>query len=272
MSGLTPESSAIRMSAELEAKVAAASTAEEIKALMAQAALEQHLVERDVMNSSHLIPTALADHAPRSFAKVIVINGVKHVLEAPDELGLAQAETNLMRKLFSQPEETEETEQRRDASGRFVSQNDIEAEQQRLVESAELEGRFKRGEISTETYLIESGALDRALTQRQQESESFQSNWETGTQKFVARHPEWVGGDANRDTLGQIIVEHGMVDMNPLDALEKAYAIAQEENRLVENPAVTQWNAINEAQTPEQLRAALGIDRSYGVGRDIWGR
>lgn len=65
-------------------------------------------------------------------------------------------------------------------------------------------------------------------------------------------------------------MEHGMMDMDPLEALEKAYAIAQEEGRLVENPEVAQWKKIADAKTPEELKEILGYK---GTPRDsrMWG-
>lgn len=270
MSGLSPESSAIRMTPELEARVASATSAEEIKNIMAAAALEQHLVERDALNPSVFHETALAANAPKQFAKVININGKQIVLQAPDELSLAKEENALYRKLFEPTEDTT-TEQARDSNtGRFVSKADAEAEQARLVANAELDGKFKRGEIDTETYLIESGALDRALAQKETHEKDFVQSWEKATAEFVSRHPDWQGGDANRDVLGNLIIERGMVDMNPLEALEKAYAIAQEEGRLVDNPEVTQWKKIAEAKTPEELKEILGY---RGTPREsgMWG-
>jgi hypothetical protein len=118
MSGLGPNASAIRIDDEMARKIGA-SNAEEIKELMKAAALEQGLVTRDVMNPEVLHATPLADNAPRTVSRTLVINGVRHVLEGASDTELNQQEIQLHRRL--QNPEPEQQEPPRDESGRFVS-------------------------------------------------------------------------------------------------------------------------------------------------------
>jgi hypothetical protein len=138
----TPKDSAIRMTPELEAALRQAGP-EEMKRIFADAAVAQGLATRD-LDPNILIPTPLADAAPRRVGKVIVLNGVKHSLVANDEAALLEQENALYRQAM-QPAATEETqtEQPRNELGQFTT---AEAAANR----AELELRFKRGDIERE--------------------------------------------------------------------------------------------------------------------------
>src|SRR5260221_8503813 len=195
MSGLTPESSAIRTTPDIEQRLSECTNSEQIKAIMAEAALTQGLVTPDALNPTVLIPTALADHAPRSFAKAITINGTKHILEAADEAGLVAAETALYKSLFQQDASQE---QRRDpATGQFTTQTDKEAEEAEQVRLAEVEQNFKPGQITLNDYIEQSGAGDRVMQKRQQQETSERQDGEGATATFIQNHPEWQGGSDN---------------------------------------------------------------------------
>src|SRR6266849_6078460 len=113
----TPESSAIRMTPALQEEISKAQP-DEIKAILGRAALEQSLVTPDPYNPSLLHPTALADHAPRKFGKVVTINGVNYALEGGSPEELAHAETSLYQQVL----EKGDNGQARDAQGRFVAE------------------------------------------------------------------------------------------------------------------------------------------------------
>jgi hypothetical protein len=175
--------------------------------------------------------------------------------------------------------ETPADSSNRDANtGRFVSQTDKEQEEAEQVRLAELERSYKTGAITLDDYLVQSGAVDRVIQKRQQEETATVNDWTEATSTFLERHRDWPGTDKNRDILGQIIIENRWLDRDPLEALEAAYRIAQEQGRLVENPEVAaqQRSAalqqkIAECTDQNELRALLGYT---GVAREsgIWGR
>jgi len=116
--------SAIKVTPELEAAIAKATSTSEIISLMHQSAIEQGLVESTGMLERdradwflHRPVQAASTPAAKGVARTVVIDGVKHVLEAADEAGLVKAETELYRAALAK---TPTTEQTRDASGRFV--------------------------------------------------------------------------------------------------------------------------------------------------------
>ena len=277
MSGLTPESSAIRTTPDIERRLSECTNSEQIKAIMAEAALAQGLVTLDALNPSVMIPTELANHASQAFAKTLMINGQKFIVESPTEDGLVAAELEKMREIFGQSDASQD--QARDANtGRFVSKTDKEQEESEQVRLAELERSYKTGAITLDDYLVQSGAVDRVIQKRQQEQTATVNDWTEATSTFLERHRDWQGGDKNRDIISQIVIENRWLDRDPLEALEAAYRIAQEQGRLVENPEVVaqQRSAalqqkIAECTDPNELRALLGYT---GVAHEsgIWGR
>lgn len=266
----TPEHSAIRMTPSLEEQIASAGP-EEIKAILHQAAIDQKLAVPDAFSPEVLIPTALADNAPRKLGKVVVLNGVKHILEATDEAGLLRAESELYREAL-QPQQSDTAEplaQPRDSSGRFVS-----AEEAAALASLELD--FKRGSISTDEYLTRSGAIERHLEAqgispdalREVSNEQFAQSWASATEEFKSRHPEWAGGENNRDVIGQILADNNLVDAeDKVAALEAAYNAARENGLLVANPELELVDKINNARSFEEIRQTLRPESSGLFGR-----
>lgn len=257
----TPENSAVKVPAgsDLEKAIAAAPNAEVIISLLHNAAVAQHLCVPDLYDE-HLLhavePGSAA--AAHNLAKVVTINGQKHTLEAATETELLAKENTLLRETFStQPAAA--TEQPRDAAGKFVSAADqaqlTDAEQAEVFHRTELDLKFKRGEISAKTYIEQSGAVSEYLSERgidesalqEVSSQKFARSWESAAGEFKERHPEWLGGGANRDLLGQLILDNGLTESDPLEALEAVYDYAVKNNLLVENPQVTAQKSYEEA-------------------------
>ncbi len=273
----SPNDSAIQVTKSVEEQLQGATNAEQIKEIMRSASLEQNLVTRDW--DPNILNPVEPGTAPRGYAKTIVVNGVKTILEGATEEDLLSKETDFYRRTFGQSASTDtRTEQARDAAtGRFVEQTQTnEDDQAEIARLADLELKFKRGEISVKDYIQQSGALDEVLAEQglsvktlkdvvaEKQDARYQTNWKTATETFIARHPSWPGGDANRDLLGNIIVEQGWINEDPLEALEAAYQHAVANNLLVENPDVVAHQKISSANSLEQIREALGRGRSSG--------
>lgn len=164
------------------------------------------------------------------------------------------------------------TEQPRNERGQFLSAEDAAAK-------ADLELAFKRGDISASDYLQQSGALDDYLEKagvpleelkksvQEKRDEQSASSWADATETFKSRHPEWIGGYANRDIIGTILAEHNLVDAkDKVGALEAAYNHARENGLLVPNEEVEQYQRISGANTAEEIRAAVGYRNTTGSG------
>src|ERR1700733_2950103 len=119
MSDISP--SAIKTDAALEESLKNASTPEEMKAILAEAAVRQGLVTRDYYDPSVLIP-ADRTAAPTQFAKSITVEGGKKLFfEGDSDLDVEQRITaylqSQMRPAETRPEVQSETP--RDERGRF---------------------------------------------------------------------------------------------------------------------------------------------------------
>lgn len=114
------------------------------------------------------------------------------------------------------------------------------AEAQRIADEnaaaqAELELKFKRGEISTADYLEQSGAMDTYLAKKgiplasikqaveQNEAVAFKQSWVDATEQFKnsPAGSDWPGGEQNTNLLRMKLAEMGLID-----AEDKAAAIA----------------------------------------------
>jgi len=270
-----PSNSAIRVDASLEEKLKGA-THEQIKELLKEAAVEQRLAVRE-WDQSILTATELASTAPKKVGKVVVLNGVKHSLIGNDEADLLAQENAMYRAAMEQPAATTQqaTEQPHDIStGRFVSAEDAAA-------TAELELQFKRGDISAADYLQKSGAVADYLAKQgvpledlkaqvaEKQGQRLEQSWADATEEFKARHPEWAGGEFNKNAIGQILVENNLIGAeDKVAALELAYNHARENNLLGENPDTTYARELSEARSPEEINS---VNHKY-FGSGIFNR
>jgi hypothetical protein len=257
--------SAIRMTPALEKEISEA-LPDQIKSIMARAALEQALVTPDPYNPSLLHPTELSEHAPRKFGKVLTINGVKYALEGGSPEELAHAETSLYEQVLGQGD----NEQARDAQGRFVAEPTAEekaAGELQAANRAELELRFKRGDITSAQYLEESGAITEYLENHGVNPDALvaltdlvaQNTWATAVDSFLNSDAgnDWPGGQTNMELMGRILEETGMTEPT-VENIAAVWNYMRENDLAVENPEIAQQQQISEAASVEDIRAALG--------------
>jgi hypothetical protein len=260
--------SAIRMTPALEKEISEA-LPDQIKSIFARAALEQALVTPDPYNPSLLHPTALADHSPRKFGKVVIINGVKYALEGGSPEELAQAETSLYQQVLEGGDNN--NEQARDAQGRFVREQTPEEKAAGELEAskrADLELAWKRGDITAEQYLEKSGAISTYLAEHGMNQDAlvavsdlvYQNTWSQATEQFL-NSPEgesWPGGSENLAIATKLLEENPELMNNPsADALAAVWNYMRENDLAVPNPEVTQLQQIGEATDVNQIREAL---------------
>lgn len=277
----TPENSALRLSPAQEKQVAAMSP-EQMKVFFASLAVERGLANQDAYDPSILHVTQLAGSAPKRFAKVLRINGQQHILEEDSPEALVAAETELYRSLFANQDATpnaSSTDEPRDPNtGRFISEQQAQQDEAaQIAARAELELQFKRGDITTQEFLEQSGAIDSYLASqgvslddlRQATEKNYTTNWENATSEFLAQHPEWPGGEHNRELMGQAIIDRGLQDQPSSETLERVYDALRKQNLLTANPetvaAQKQYNDISRANSVEEIRKLAGGGGYFGA-------
>ncbi len=271
----TPEQSAIKVTPHVEAKLKTLVSSDEIRAYLAEVAVEQQLVTRDRFSPDILIPTEPGT-APRAFARVLNINGFKHTVEAPSEIELERKINALLRETFESRNTPSGAAPARDAStGRFASAEDRgkadEARQAEIVRQSELELKFKRGELSTADYLARSGAIERHLESQgisveelrastaEKQNQRFTQSWATATEEFLKSPAgaDWPGGEANKVKLGEILQANPeLADQPSVETLSAVYEYMKENDLLVTNEEVEKLRAISSATSAEEIRTA----------------
>ena len=279
----TPADSAIRVDKTLEQKINEASSQEEVSALLREAAVNQQLCIRDAYDPTVLLPTELANAAPKRFAAVRVVNGQKFMLESDSEAGLLAEETALYRRIFEQPAvATEPASQLRDEQGRYTSATpSVTAD-----EKAALSLQFQLGQIDAATFIEKSGAINEYLEKQgipleelhsavqERQENRFEQSWASATEEFL-KSPAgstWPGGQENLERAGQLLADNDLANAeDKVAALADVYKFMQENNLIVENSETTAAQRLNEARTPEEIQRALDAYRPNS-GSSFFGR
>src|SRR3984957_10871261 len=232
----TPNDSAIKLNASLEEKVFNAKTSYEIGDLLRQAACDQGLCKKDIYSPDILIPLEQpAPGTPTAFVKTVTTeDGVRHSFE-----GATDGEASEKLLAFVRQRANEPAERPRDSeSGRFVARTDDDP-----VAKADLEIKLRTGQITTEQYLAESGAIERHLEANGVSIEALQAataerttaSWQSATEEFL-KTSDWPGGDENLRIAAQLIRENGLEDKPSAETLRSVFAHMKENGLLKENP------------------------------------
>jgi hypothetical protein len=276
---MSDNASAIKVipGSELERAIASADSVAAIQELLHQAAVDQHLIERDPLDrdGTDWFNHRIVDRPePRSFAKTIVVNGQKVILQSETEDGLVAEELKVMRAVYGKTDAA--AEQQRDSQGRFVAQptpEEVEAEAIRLSSIDPAAAAM----APSVTAALEAAGIDvNALKEftAAKQGERIQTSWAQAGEAFrnSSAGASWPGGEANKNILGQIIEDNNLLDAeDKVAALEAAYQFAIENNLLVEPAEEKRARAISEATSYDELKAAVGYkDPSLGSG--IFGR
>jgi hypothetical protein len=281
---VTPNDNPLQVSEAIAKKVREARTADEVAQIFRDAYVEQGLATNNDYDPSIYTPTTRSEQpAPTRYAKTLTVDGTKYVLESDSEQGLVQKEIAFYRSL--QQPTTTRTEVARDAdTGRFTTERAQGRADENLVAKAELELKFKRGEIDTATFLAESHAVEsyleqqgipldtlKEVAQERQDTRIVQS-WQEATQEFLnGPGSSWVGGAENLRIIGKIIQEQGWDDTpDKVAALTAAYNHMKENGLVAANTEAEALRRMQEARTPEELRDATISYR--GGDSSIFGR
>jgi hypothetical protein len=279
---VTPNDNPLQVSEAIAKKVREARSADEVAQIFRDAYVEQGLATNNDYDPSIYTPTARSEQpAPTRYAKTLTVDGTKYLLESDSEQGLVQKEIAFYRSLQTQ---TTTTEVARDDQGRFTTERARGRADENLVAKSELELKFKRGEISTEEFLAQSGAIESYLSAQGVELEDLKSvvqekqdtrlvqSWQEATEEFLnGPGSSWIGGAENLRIIGQIIQKQGWENTpDKVAALTAAYRHMQENGLVAPNKEAEALRQMQEARTPEDLRDAAVAYR--GGDSSIFGR
>jgi hypothetical protein len=270
-----PQDSAIKVTPALEEKLKDASF-EEIKEIMKNAAVEQGLAHRE-WDETIVTPNEPGT-VPKGFARTVTINGTKHVVEADSELALEKAMGDLYRAKLQPAATEQQTEQARGTDGRFVAQDDAEAQAAHISEVTELRMQMIRGEITPEEFLTKSGAFDSYLAERGVDMETLQEAsgkrieraWVDATSGFLNSEAGswWPGGSDNMEKISHVLIEMGATEEPCVENLRRAAEYLRDSGQLIENPEVALQQKIADAQSFSDI---VSIMRP-GSGGSLFGR
>ena len=173
------------------------------------------------------------------------------------------------------------TQPRDPTTGQFVSKPELNP-----AEMYELEMKMKRGEITVQQFLNQSGELARHFDQLAKDrlgldpsavtEARFQQSWASAAAEFLDSEAgkDWPGGDANKEILGLKLTELGLNDAgDKVGALATAYAHLKAEGKLQPNPELVkrEKERFESATSAEEInaiaRASIGM-----APRQLWGR
>ncbi len=228
MSGQGPQDSAIKMSRDLETRIASAASAEEIGGIMRDAAKNQGLVREDLFNPDVLHPT---NEAPQILEKTVSVNGVSHVLRGASDAEIAHNEAALFRNLFAN--KTAASEPPRDERGRFLPAPEPEQSADEVAREVALEFQFRNGSITTAEFIEKSGAIEKYEQRRENQKLSANTlSWTQATDEFI--HSEaarnYPGGEDYLRRMCDVLLENGWEDFPTAATLASAWQILQRED------------------------------------------
>ena len=268
---------------ELTAAVNAALDPADIRAaILAQAAKQQEESDASVaalsVKEKEAADKAAKEQAEldsaKQFTRTEVIGGREFSFEAASELELERMVTNAYKIAFAiQPTETPKAPVVDPAIAAAEAQK---AAEQQAADRAELELKFKRGDISAADYIEQSGAVKDYLakeglsvtdlkaavnkTVADQEAQS----WSADVEQFLnsPAGSDWPGGEQNKKLIGLQIAALGLVDAtDKVAALAQAYQSMKTDGIVFqpEKPAVTPTATATPAATVAPVVAATPV-------------
>ena len=286
---ITPQDSKIKLTAAQEAEINQMSSAEQISAYLRDCAVDQGLVR----SFDQFAPDMLVDvepwTQPRKFARTVVIQNQKFILEGASEAELDRREIEARKVAEAQPTTDPPA---RDAAGRFVKQpmDAADAAQQRFVDAADMQLKFQRGEITVQEYIERSGilaeAVEKALDEQgvseileERQCQKEIQSWQDATEKFLRSEEgaDWPGTEANKIQLGKILQEFQSPEGLPLlelpdrqEAITLAWNYMKEHPELIkENAEIVQTQKLAKATSRSEIDSILGRDARLN-SQQIW--
>jgi hypothetical protein len=253
---ITPKDSPITLSAEQENHVGTLETTEEITRYMKQLALEQGLI-RPLNEGSQILVDVPQSARPQQVTKTITVNGETKRFTGATEAEVDAAQIAFFRTLNSQQRPHDP------ATGQFVSPADQGKRDKdaavRTAAAADLELRWKRGEISGSEYLEKSGAMETYLANRGLDVESLKAaaeekradaqvvqSWDEATKQFIKNNPDWPGGENLKTAMAYKLAELGLTGEPSVESLERAYNALAMETEMAKANTASEMDAIRQ--------------------------
>jgi hypothetical protein len=260
----TPENSALRIDADLQKALETASF-EEMKEALHTASTRQGLTVPDRFSPDILIPTELADAAPKTFAQRVTLDGKPYFIEGDSPEDLKQKVADFVRAQ-TQPA-TQQQQQPRDEQGRFAS-----AEQHPVAvdaaKKAELLLQFQLGQIDAATYMEQSGEIADYLAKQgvpleevkqiveEKKDARFEQSWSDAVSEFLQSPAgrSWPGGQRNLEIAQALLAANGLAEAaDKVDALHAVFEHMKANDLLAENPEVVARQQIGQATSFEAV-------------------
>jgi hypothetical protein len=268
-----PEQSAIRVDKELEKALQNASF-EEMKEILHSASTRQGLTVPDKFSPDVLIPTELADAAPKRFGKAITVDGQKRFFEADSELELEREIGDYFRETLNardtnpaRQQQQQSTEQPRNERGQFTAAESTSVD---AAQKAELLLKFQLNQISAAEYLEQSGEISDYLARQgvpldavrevvaEKKDHAFAQSWSDAVAEFLQSPAgrSWPGGEQNLARIQSVLWENNLVDTeDKVQALAAAFE-HMKANDMLDTSAADARKAISEATSFEAVKAA----------------
>ena len=185
---------------------------------------------------------AKAAETPADFSRTETIGGREFAFTATSELELERMITQAYKVAYGvQPTQTvPDVVEVSDADKAAIAAA-------QAAEKAELELKFKRGDISASEYIEQSGAIKEYLekvgipldelrnTVEQGRNKAFEQSWEQATEEFLhsAAGADWPGGEKNTELIGLKMAALGLVNADDkVAAMAQAYQALKAEGML----------------------------------------
>ena len=158
-----------------------------------------------------------ANPIPTTFTRTELIGGKEFTFEAGNELELERMVNNAYKIAYAVREnEPQPTQQTVDPAIAIAAQK--KAEEEAAVFQADLELKFKRGEITPADYIKQSGAMEKYLADQgvplealkaavnQTQSTAEEQSWANAVEDFKSGPgKDWPGGEKNLEVIGLLI-------------------------------------------------------------------
>lgn len=270
----------VEMNAEIQKAVTAAMSPEAIKEALLAEAQRQQAATQQTEADKQAAAAAKADADKKAaeaaaaanqpvFTRTLTINGRDFSFEADTELELEKLVNNAYAVASAYQQTPEPVQQTQDEPTEAQKKAAADAE---IARRADLELKFKRGEISTADYLEQTNAVEEHLAKKgisieklketveHTELEQEKNSWASATTEFLATS-DWPGGDRNLNLIGMQIEKMDLLNAeDKVGALRQAYAELKSKNMLFvetpQTPQTSQPNAEAERQAAERAAAA----------------
>jgi hypothetical protein len=272
-----PNDSPLKITPEMEKALAEAIHPSDITRILHDGLKNQGLVDADPFDPSvlHIREEAAPAASATRFGAKVTINGKVHVAEGATQ---AEADAKIAEVIRAATHPTT-----RDDQGRFTADQGRadEAAAASIVAKADLELKFKRGEMSTADFLEQSGAMEQFFAKKGIDlsdveaaaqtaaGERINQSWAEATTEFL-NSPEgrtWPGGP-NLAVIQDVLIEMGAENYPNAENLKRAYKHMQDTGRVVANPELERDQALLAARTPEEIYDALHGTKLKKAGSD----